>query len=362
MLFYFALNILFALFSIIELLSRKCGITKLLFGTSVFILFILSFIRWETGTDWEHYLKMYFWIRVPWEDFYSGMEYGFLFVENLGKSIFDDYTGVLFIFALIIYGCICYAYPRLCRYPMVALWVSFCVTFASMLFVRQNVAGAILLISLMCAYRHDFKGFIFSVFIASLFHRTAWAFIIVYPLFNRVYTQKTITIGLLVSVVVGLAMSKFILGTLGVLFSGVIEAKINTYLELGTNDNSMSYSTSFILLKGFANRCVLLILFLFEFKESVRKNDRLLNGLLNVYVFGTILYCSLLPLSISLARVAVYMDIVQIFLISTILVHQKRMANRLLLFFVLWCYYIIRFYTYLMSYEHEFMPFNTIFS
>ena len=60
MLFYFALNILFALFSIIELLSRKCGITKLLFGTSVFILFILSFIRWETGTDWEHYLKMYF--------------------------------------------------------------------------------------------------------------------------------------------------------------------------------------------------------------------------------------------------------------------------------------------------------------
>ena len=97
------------------------------------------------------------------------------------------------------------------------------------------------------------------------------------------------------------------------MFSGVIEAKINTYLELGTNDNSMSYSTSFILLKGFANRCVLLILFLFEFKESVRKNDRLLNGLLNVYVFGTILYCSLLPLSISLARVAVYMDIVQIF-------------------------------------------------
>ena len=96
MLFYFALNILFALFSIIELLSRKCGITKLLFGTSVFILFSLSFIRWETGTDWEHYLKMYFWIRVPWEDFDSGMEYGFLFVENLGKSIFDDYTGIVF--------------------------------------------------------------------------------------------------------------------------------------------------------------------------------------------------------------------------------------------------------------------------
>lgn len=361
MLFYFSLYFIFSLFSMLELMSKKSKITHSFFCVSVLLLFVFSFIRWETGTDWDSYLTMFSWFKIPWETFDVGMELGFAFVQNLGRFLFDEYTGVLFLFALIIYSCIYYSYPKLCKYPMIALLASFSISFASMLFVRQNVAGAILLISLMFAYKRKFWLFILAIFVASLFHRTSWIFIIIYPLFGKVYKQKSIILWLIVSVIIGILTSKLILGVLGTLFTGVIGAKINMYLDMGTDDNSMAYSTTFILLKGIANRCFLMVFFLCIINETVRKKDNLLNGLFNIYVLGTILYCVLLPLSISLARIAVYMDIVQVFLISATLAKQKKRINKLLLFVVFWVYYLMRFYTYLMSYEHEFIPYKTIF-
>lgn len=360
--FYLGLNLIFAVFSLLELISKRKNMTIVFFFISILILFIFSFIRWDTGTDWDSYLEMYTWIHHPWEGFDSGMEYGFLFIENLAKTIFDNYTGVLLLFSMIIYGCMIISYTQLCKYPMVALWITFCITFANMLFVRQNVAVAILTAALIPVYHKNFKLFIVLVFIASLFHRTSWIFLIAYPLFNTFYKQRTIIIITVSSIIVGLIVSKYILTLFGSLFSGVIESKINEYINLGSEDNSTNYSTTFILIKGIINRCFLLFFFIFKFNERLRLKNHLINGLFNIYLLGTILYCIFLPISISLARAAVYMDISQVFLVAYILGAQKRIANKLLLFTVFSAYYIIRFYTYLMSYEDEFIPYQTIFN
>lgn len=362
MIFYFGLNIIFAFFAALELIGQRNKNTNILFIVSIVTLFLFSFIRWETGTDWNSYAEMYSWIRVPWDSFDSGMEYGFLFIEHLAKTIFDNYTGVLFLFAVIIYGNMIVSYPKLCKYPMVALWITFCISFANMLFVRQNIAVAILITSLIPVYHKNLKLFIVLVFIASLFHRTSWAFLMVYPIFNHFYKQRTIIICTIICIISGLVMSKIILTIIGSIFSGIIEKKINAYVDAGVNDNSMNYSTTFILIKGIINRCFLLIFFLFKFNENVRGRNRLVNGLFNTYILGTILYCILLPISISLARVAVYMDVTQAFLVAYILGTQKTVINRLLLFTTFAIYYIIRFYTYTMSYEDEFIPYKTIFN
>jgi len=290
------------------------------------------------------------------------MEHGFIFIEHLGKALFDSYTGVLFLFSVIIYGSMWYSYPKLCCHPMVAIWISFCITFAGMLFVRQNVAAAVLLVSLIFAYRRQFIPFFIIVFFASLFHRTAWIFLIVYPFFNIVYRRRTIIIVIAAFVVVGLLMAKYLLNVFASIFTGAIGDRINLYMKAGSSDNSMTYSTTFVLIKGIANRCVLLGFFLYYFTTNLRCRNRMTNGLFNIYVIGTVLYCVLLPISLSLARIAVYMDIVQVFLVSMILSAQRNIANRLFLFLLFFTYYLMRFYTYLYSYKDEFIPFKTIFS
>lgn len=360
--FYFALNALFAAFSLIDLCCNKRRISIYLFGISLLILFIFAFIRWKTGTDWDAYYDMYTWIYHPWESFSNGMEHGFVFINHLGKALFDNYTGVLFLFSLIIYSATCFSYPKLCNHPMVAIWVSFCISFAGMLFVRQNVAASVLLVSMIFAYRQKLAPFFIFVFLASLFHRTAWIFLIVYPFFNIVYRRRTIIILVATFVVVGLMMGKYLLNVFGSVLIDSFSHRINQYMEAGSSDNTMAYSTIFVLIKGLANRCILLGFFLYYFTTELRRHNRMVNGLFNIYIIGTVLYCILLPVSISLARIAVYMDIVQVFLVSMILFAQRSIANRLLLFLLFFVYYFLRFYTYLYSYEDEFIPFKTIFS
>lgn len=362
MVFYFALNILLLLFALIDIYINNRTLSKYLFGISVFILFVLSFIRWETGTDWYSYYEMYTWTyHSPWI-LYIDYEPGFVFVENLGRVLFDHYTGVLFIFAIIIYVCTYKAYCQLCNHPMVALWLSFCITFANMLFVRQNIALAILSTSIVFAYKRKFLPFFLIVFIASLFHRTACAFLIIYPLFNIVFKKKTILILMGIFIVLGIIMSNFILNLLSGYLSDAISQKIDMYVELGTDDNSTVYSVTQLLIKGFVNRFFLLCIFLFTLKQKELREQGLLNGLFNTYIIGTILYIILLPLSISLARVAVYMDIVQIFIITYILYLPRKRFNRLILFGIFAGYYMVRFYVVLESFKGGYIPYKTIFS
>lgn len=331
------------------------------FGISVFLLFILSVIRWDTGTDWDSYFDIYKWIEIPWENMNNGMEFAFNMVNHLGKFIFDSYTGVLLLFAIIIYICIFKSYTFFSQYPITTLFLSFSISFASMLFVRQNVALSILLISLICVHEKKIYYFLLLVFIASLFHRTAWIFLLVYPIYHKYYKSSFLFILLFVTVFISLALSEFLFSFVGNLGLGVISKKIEMYLEAGAEDNTMTFSTTTVLIKGLMNRILLLGVYFF-YLNDVRKTNVMINGLLNIYILGTVLYCATLPLSISLARIAVYMDIVQIFVISYIIYDQNKLLNRICLFCLFSLYFCLRFYTFIISYRDEYIPFETIFS
>ena len=202
--------------------------------------------------------------------------------------------------------------------------------------------------------------FVLMVCLAAQFHRTAWVFLLVYPLFNRYYKLKTIAVLLILSIIGSVLLSKFLFTIIGNLGLGIISQKIEMYLELGADDNTMAFSTTTILIKGLLNRGILLALF-FSLLNNVRQYNPTVNGLLNVYVLGTILYCATLPISISLARIAVYMDIVQIFLIPYILETQSKIGNRIILFGFISLYYLFRLYTSFTAYETAYTPFRTIF-
>lgn len=344
------------------MISRDKHIGITLFSFSVILLFVLSFIRWETGTDWQNYYDMYSWIKSPFDNLEFGMEKGFSFVNHLGKFIFNSYTGVLFIFAIIIYISMAFAFPRLTSFPMTAIWLSFSVSFANMLFVRQNVALAILLVATVFAYRRKLIIFLLLVYTAALFHRTAYCYVLAYFLFKPVFNTRYIIISLIVAAVIGIGIAKLILGYMGTIGSVAIQQRIEMYVELGMEDNSTNYSSTAILIKGFLNRAVLCSIILYFINYHIRSKNILLNGLMNIYIFGTILYISLLPLSISLARVATYMDAIQVFLITTVIFFHKGVKNRLIIWGLFVLYFGIRYYTSLMGYKEYYIPFTTIFN
>lgn len=362
MLFYLAILVILLVNAFIEITySRKNKYTGIFYAL-IIVLYVLSFLRWETGTDWGNYYEMFTWIKEPWANMAStGMELGFVFVNHLGKFLFDSYTGVLFIFSTILYFCLSRSYVILSFYPITALFIAFCISpFAHMLYVRQNVALAILCLSVVYVKNRQLIVFLFLVFLASLFHRTAWIFLIVYPLFYKEFSFKFYIISIIASILIGITIGKTLVGVLGNLPIEAISSRIDQYLEMGSADNSTTFSTSAIIIKGFINRGFLLV-FLFYCQYKLKYKDSFIRGLMNIYIVGTIIYFITLPLSISLARAAVYMDSIQTILIPCIIYKQHNRYNRMLLLGIICLYYSLRFYSALFTFWDCYIPFKTIF-
>lgn len=362
MVFYFTIAFLLFSSSFLEIISNNKKISQTIFYIFIIFFYFISFIRWDTGTDWDSYYTMYNWIEVPWENFSEmGMEKGFTFINHLGKYLFNSYTGVLFLFSTIIYLSISKSYIILSQYPLTSLFISFCIlSFAHILYVRQNIAVSIIGLSTFYIIKKNFPLFFLSVYIASLFHTTALVYLICYFIYYKDFSLKYNCILILGTLIIGTIVSKFLLSTLGSIGLGIISTKINNYLELGANDNSTTMSTTAIIIKGFINRFFILFL-LFYCKYKLKYNSAFFNGLLNIYILGTVLYFTTLPLSVSLARIAVYMDCMQVFLIPYILYKQQTLINRSLLFILLAVYYFLRLYSSYISFESEYTPFTTIF-
>ncbi|MGL5562000.1 MAG: hypothetical protein ACRDCN_05205, partial [Tannerellaceae bacterium] len=63
-----------------------------------------------------------------------------------------------------------------------------------------------------------------------------------------------------------------------------------------------------------------------------------------------------------LARVAVYMDMVQILIIPNLINSQHKLAGKIIFWGIFALYFFTRFYSMYISYEEQYTPFQTIFS
>ena len=122
MFFYFFIFFILLLLSFCEIFSLKRKITIKILSIIIFVFFIFSFIRWETGTDWQSYYDVFKSIKEPWvmkEDVYSlEFESGFMFLNHLAKSISDSYTIMLFLQGAILFFCLNTSLVKYSLYPI----------------------------------------------------------------------------------------------------------------------------------------------------------------------------------------------------------------------------------------------------
>lgn len=370
---YAYLYILFAVLGILAVVSvitnfRQKSSYVLIYLVFLLIFFLLSFLRWERGADWTTYVTVFHTID-SWSDittFASSMETGYKTISAFIKIVFDDYTVLLFLQASIITFCMGRIMWRYSIDPLFSLFIYFALIFANIFFVRQYVAIAITMFAFSYVAQRHFWKFVFCVLLAIQFHLSAFIFLLAYPLYKWRFSTSRLIWVLFVSIVLSLLLSRVMLTLFGSM-SGFVGDKIAHYLgatETGTG--SMKLPTLASLAAGLVSRAFVVVSILVFLGKS-RLQDERLNGIINFYLFGVVLYSFTAPVSVGLVRIVNYYDFFMILLLPYILYTPQRLLNRFLLTIVFSLYLLARFVSLHNQYGQygspsPFTPYKSVFN
>ena len=356
--FYFGIFGILSFFSFIEISGLKAKQREITFiGFSLF-MFVLSFIRWEVGTDWEAYYSFFqHSIEFGTE---SEFEWGFSRINEFAKIFFDNYSVLLFILGAILFTFQTSAIYKLSLYPITSLLFLWSVSFGNAMFIRQSIATAILFYSITLIIDRNFWGFMLCIGLAMLFHRTSLIFIPAWWLYRIKIRPLWLWIGIGISIVLTAGIKIFIESISGVL-GPIVQAKLDVYLSDSGETFGSETSLIQIIIKGVANKILIFIALMLFYKKII--NDYLpYRGLVDIYWFGIILYFSTIGISVAMVRLSFAYDILQIVLVPLIFNYIQKKESKILIFCIFLIYLLMRLYVALVSnYFEMFVPFKTIF-
>lgn len=361
MLFYYGIFLIIALYSFLELYGLKRHDVLKLYVMLCFGLFAMSFLRWERGTDWTAYLT--FFQSIPSNTWMpeSNFEIGYTFLAGLTKSITTEYTVMLFFCAVIIFLFQSTAIWRLSPYPIFSLLFWFGINYAGVFFVRQTIAGAILLYSILFIRDRRFWPFVICLFSASLFHRSSIIFLLAYWVYQWRISAWVMILGVLVAI--GLAgVADAIMQSFGSLVGGAIQMKIDAYTgELRGETFGLSQSMPIIIAKAFFSKLLLIVVALIVVKRIERKYPEF-RGYLNLYWLGAVIFLMTITISAGLARLGYSFDILQIIILPYIIRSINGRPLRLFAILVSFAYIALRLYTVTTGgYYDLYVPYKTVF-
>ena len=353
MLFYYSIfSAIFVSFFFVK--KRETIFVSLLF---IFLFFILSFIRWETGTDWKSY-----------KDIFEGTgwvaEFGFRYFNLLIRKLTDNYSICLLVQSVIIFLCLLKPFKYFSVYPLVTLMAFFCLLKGDIFFTRQYIAVNLCLLAAYFLCKNEIK-YAFGIWcFAFIFHYSSIAFSLAFFIYKRRFNLKTLIIILFLSVVFSL--------TIDFVISFVADInKLNHFLLIDKflryyNDSQElfgyggGFSKQFIVIKSLVSRS--LILFVLILCRNKFYQDDKFNLIFNFYIVDFCLFCVLSPISFTLTRLNCFFSITEIFCYSYFIKAGAKFSDKVLIFLIVTVYLGLRLYSGIQGYYDEFVPFKTIFS
>lgn len=330
----------------------------------VFVFFwILSFIRWETGTDWDSYHECFVKNYTLYDFQQRGFEPYYTYLNFYVKKLSDSYWVFLMTCGLIIFpltGSTIYKYSPL---PFISLLTYLLIRRADIFFVRESIALAFCFYSIRYIETGKLFKFILCVLIGSQFHNSVFVFLPAYYIFKIKIKPKIIISSLLGLFVLMLVLQESITATFGQIASVMGESfldKTDKYLERGYETGGAS-SVASAMIRGFINRGIFLVYFFYAYK--VHKGERKVNGLLNLYAISIAIFIILAPFSLTLNRVANSYEMASILLIGYSFDKMPKKYKKIM-YILYFSYITVRFITGTLYgvYSHEFLPYKTIFN
>lgn len=361
MLLYYGIFFIIAVASFLELYGLTRRDAFKLYVIFCFSLCVMSFIRWQTGTDWESY-ESFFQIMPPqlfWEE--SHFEVGYTFLNGLAKIVSSDFTVLLLLCGVIIFSFQSRAIYKLSPYPLFTLLFWWGINYAGVFFVRQTIAVAILFFSVIYIKERRFWPFFFCVVLAMFFHRTSFLFIIAYWLFRWKISPMVMVIGIFIAIAFA-GVVDALMNSLGALVGGVLQVKISEYTgELRGESFGVTQSLPVIIAKAFFSKFSLIILSLIMLKK-IEKQSPEFRGYLNIFWAGVLLFLMTVTIGIALTRMSAYFDILQIILLPYIIKSIDNKNMRILVVVLSFIYIALRLYTVTTGGYYDFyVPYKTIF-
>lgn len=313
-----------------------------------FVIYLLSFLRWEYGTDWNSYYQMF--QTYDWEN-ESNHEILFVYILVFARTIIEDYTFALFLLASILFYFNSRGLWKLSQLPLTTLLVFVGTYIGSQIgFTRQQIAMALTFFSITYIIKGEFWKYLCCIIIAFGFHYSAIVFFPAWWIFNsRISTRKWLLL-ILVSIFLSSLMYTF-LTSLGQLVGGGILERTSGYTEQGYDyEDSASISPQQMIIKAILNRGLIIGLCLFLFKRFVSA-DCYIRNYFNLYCFGTILFFLSSPIHLTLARMTWYYDFVQVLILPQLFFCICNRYLKSVFYFMLVCILAIKLYSGLNVYK-----------
>lgn len=357
MAFYFFIFFILGVFSFLENFYALIGYNKYLFYLFSFALFCMSFLRWETGTDWSAYVYIF---NRSTEWLGDGeFEWGFARLNEIVKIVFDNYNVLLFIFACLLFYLQTKSIATLSIFPITALFVLWSISFGNVFFIRQSIATVILFYSVQYIQRGSPFKFLLAILFAFSFHRSSLVFLLAWPFYKMEIKTWIYIVGIVLSVVMTVLVSH-VLSSLGGLMGGIFLSRVETYTTTDDLTFGSQSSLTEIMVRGFANKLFIFGLVLVNFNKN-KKLFSELKGYLNLYWLSILIYFSTISISIAFIRFSFAFDMFSILLIPILLNGLKSGIARFITFTLIFTYCAARMYISINgSYYDLFVPFKTI--
>lgn len=351
MFFYYLILFFVSFFAYRELHNTKGN--KVFFIVIVFFLYLLSFLRWETGTDWDSYLNIY--KLVEWDNMWI-VEPLFGSVNVISRLLFDNYTINLCILSTILFYYQSRSILRFSPYPLISIFMLVGMQFGNVFFVRQNIAVALTMFSVYYIATKKIVPYFIFVFMAIGFHYSAIAFLPAWWVFNMEINKRRWLLLIFLSLFCSFAFAS-ILTFLGDILGGGILYRLNFYLEEDTEANP-NMSVTAIIIKALLNKGVFFLIGYYLYDLNFGRN-KYLKQFFNLYCFGIVLFFLTVPISIHFSRSAWYYDINQIYLLPYLFAFVGGKKKKQL-FFLLFVFLSLKLYLYILSYEDLFVPYKMV--
>lgn len=152
------------------------------------VLVALAALRWRRGTDYWTYAESWpGYVRTPWSEFGLTDEPGIRVLAMIGRHLADEPASMFALASLVTVGLTTWTISRSTNHLMLAffLYVTSGAWQGSFNGVRQYLACAILFAGHSLILKRRFWPYLCVVFIASLFHLSAWIVLLLYWLPRR---------------------------------------------------------------------------------------------------------------------------------------------------------------------------------
>lgn len=368
MAFYFIIGFIITIPAFLELNTftskRQNG---LMFYLSCVLLFALSCIRWETGTDWKEYYYYFNTIDSSFntygvEDFEIGIRAINVIVRRLG----GNFVALNCIYALIVLfaqkfwindinNIICEnerwstSKKKYRNLIVFCLWFLY---FGNIFTTRSTIAFSIVLCALPFAIKkRPISFFMITMLTTILVHRSCILFVVVYFLINIdiKWFSKMYSFFWIWAIVAAIGI-KSILSILIRFFPATYSYRMSYYMGISGERSWF----------GLLNYILLIVFFLWGLKRYYYTDNSLYIKLLNIFTIGFIPYLVGFITSEYFIRASWPFMMMTLVLIPMIL--QRMSKNNKLVFFMIFIFYFsLRMWSNLNSYPEAYIPFNTIF-